>query len=113
VNDPTASGEPGGERCSLACSLSPAALTDRRAMTGRLIARAAAPGSLIDGGIRVRFVAGSGIDAELRALVALEAECRSFLTMIVITEGRHLTLDITGPPDAMPVIRELFAMTSS
>src|ERR1035441_10558565 len=69
-----------GEMCRLACSLSPDGLRERTEMIDRLLARGLDRLSPIPAGVRARFVSNAEIEAELRALVALEAECCEFLS---------------------------------
>lgn len=46
------------------------------------------------------------IEAELRRLVALEAECCAFLAFDLESTGDVLRLTVTGPALAQPLIRE-------
>jgi hypothetical protein len=41
--------------------------------------------------------------------VAAEAACCAFLTMTLTRAGDQLVLDVAGPPEARPIIAELFA----
>jgi hypothetical protein len=60
-------------------------------------------------GERLTFAASAAIEDELRAAIAAEARCCSFLTMELGGEGEDLVLYIRGPELARPVIAELFA----
>jgi hypothetical protein len=49
-----------------------------------------------------------GLEAELRALADAEARCCPFLTLAVVREAGRLHLDVSGPPDAAPLIAAMF-----
>lgn len=49
------------------------------------------------------------VRAELSSIVDAEAACCSFLELSVQPDGERLTLAISAPPDAMPVVRDLTA----
>jgi hypothetical protein len=55
------------------------------------------------------FPDDAGLEAELRALAAAEAECCRFLSIEVHRAGDSLELHVSGPPDARPIIDEMFA----
>jgi hypothetical protein len=63
----------------------------------------------IDGGERLTFVDTPEVERELRAAVAAEASCCSFLGMDLTRTRGTLVLEITGPELARQVIAELFA----
>ena len=93
----------------IACSLTAAAKRDRVAEIAG-IGRA----SLMDvatGGQEaiLRFRAGAGTRRRLAAIVAAEAECCPFLTMDLREERGVVTLTITAPPGAEPIVDELAA----
>jgi len=88
----------------ITCTLSPAdvpqRLADWQAVVGASEAQEPA-----DGGIRLRLP--SNIDvAAVAALAAAEQTCCRFFTFR-LTIGATTTLDITGPPDALPLIETL------
>jgi hypothetical protein len=58
------------------------------------------------GPVVLHFKADAATRAELRRIVAAEAECCAFLQM-TLTEGASLNLAIEGPTGAGPVIEEL------
>jgi DNA-binding transcriptional MerR regulator len=95
-----------GDGPGIACTLSSEAVVDRvddwQAMLGGATAR-----SVIDGGVRVRFAAGTEPDALVR-LAAAEQSCCRFFTFGVILDADGVALDVTGPPDARSVIDSLF-----
>jgi len=87
-----------------ACALPVAVLADRRRLNAELAARALHARELVPGGIRLRFPADAETERELRALVAAEAECCPFLELALGACGGALTLDVTGPVEARPLI---------
>jgi hypothetical protein len=94
----------------IACSLSPDAYADRASEIADLARRALlARSPLPGGGARLRFAAGPGVEAELDAIVAAEARCCPFLRLELRHAAGALELDVTGPPEAEPLIAELFA----
>ena len=87
----------------IACTLPVAEMPGRLALVDSLAAGALiAP---IAGGIRARFDAE--LEARVREFVALESQCCAFLRFEV-HDGEDVVLDVTGPPDAQPVIERLF-----
>jgi hypothetical protein len=60
-------------------------------------------------GERLVFADDPETEHELRAVIAAEASCCAFLRMDLTRAGDGLVLDIAGPRDARPIIRELFA----
>lgn len=93
----------------VACTLTPGEYRDRTTDYAELAARALRTREPIDGGQRLTFSAGDETERELRAAVAAEASCCSFLDMQLTPAGDALVLDITGPDTAQPIIAELFA----
>jgi hypothetical protein len=92
----------------IACSLPPADLRARRATIDELTLEALLARAPIVGGVRLTFAAGPGTEQSLRALIAAEAQCCSFLRMDLGHDDDVLTLDITGPGEAQPIIAEMF-----
>jgi len=93
----------------IACTLTPAQYQSRAADLSSLGERALRSREPTDRGERLTFEAGDEIERELRAAVAAEASCCSFLTMDLERHDDGLVLDISGPPEARPIIAELFA----
>ena len=58
------------------------------------------------------FAPGREITRHLQELVALEAECCTFLTLQLTTTADAVSLTITGPPEAQRQLAEIFAPTS-
>ena len=93
----------------IACTLNPAQLGDRIAELAALSRHALRSRSPISGGERLVFVPDAVTQERLRAAVAAEATCCSFLDMDLRAEPDALVLDVTGPAEAVPIIAELFA----
>jgi hypothetical protein len=60
-------------------------------------------------GERLTFADSPATERELRAAMAAEASCCSFLRMDLRRTDDGLVLDIAGPQDARRVIADLFA----
>jgi hypothetical protein len=93
----------------IACTLRPAEYSDRTAELAELADGALRSRTPITGGERLTFAPGATTEERLRAAVAAEASCCSFLHMDLRSEPEALVLDITGPVEAKPIIAELFA----
>lgn len=96
-------------RCQpLACTLSPDSFRDRKELIDTLLRRGLAEVTPVPGGVRARLAPGAEIEANLQALVDLEAECCTFLSMTLHLAPDEMVLEVTGPPGARPLIAELF-----
>ena len=93
----------------IACSLTPAEYESRARELSDLARRALVGREPIDGGERLAFHDVPAVERELAAAVVAEASCCSFLTLRLDRRDGALVLDVTGPPDARPIIAELFA----
>ena len=93
----------------IACSLSAADYRARIAGLSALSARALRSREPIDGGERLLFDDGDGVADALRAAVAAEAACCSFLSMTLARREDALVLEVAGPPEVRTLIAELFA----
>ena|SRR5438309_4348947 len=60
-------------------------------------------------GARLRFARDDAVAAALERLVAAERECCPFLELELSRARGELVLEASGPPEAVPVIEELFA----
>ncbi|MEM9521995.1 MAG: hypothetical protein AAGA37_21985 [Actinomycetota bacterium] len=88
-------------RIPIACTLTDAQAASQLDEWGELRARALAVES-ITGGVRVVLPVES--EAITRDLAAREAACCAFLTLAVERDDAELTLTITGPSEAQPII---------
>jgi hypothetical protein len=92
----------------IACTLNPAEMRGRGARVDALAADALLSREPIEGGLRHRFRADDAVEREVRELAALESRCCAFLTFAVSRERHAVVLDVTGAPDAQPVIEQFF-----
>ena len=93
----------------ITCTLRPSEYADRTAQLADLAAAALRSREPIAGGERLAFAPGAETELRLREAVAAEASCCSFLRMDLRSEPEALVLDMTGPPEAKPIIAALFA----
>jgi hypothetical protein len=95
----------------IACTLSPARVPGRLALIEGLARDALVDQEPIPGGVRSRFRAAA--ESRVRRLAGLESRCCAFLDFTIARDGEAIVLDITGPPEARPVIEQLFAMATT
>jgi len=93
----------------VACTLSPAARAVRGYDLAALAARALCSREPTPDGERLVFTDDPGTERALRAVIAAESACCAFLRMDLHRGAGGLVLEIAGPPDARPIIAELFA----
>ena len=93
----------------IACTLAPGRYQDRTGALSALAARALRSREQTPDGERLIFTGADDTERELRAVIAAESSCCSFLRMDLTRAGERLVLDIAGPADARPIIAELFA----
>jgi hypothetical protein len=91
----------------IACSLDAGQLAERKQRWRALGEHALISTERTDEVVRQRYRGGAAIEAELRDLVALEAECCPFLDLQVERVDAETWLEISGPPEAAQVIDEL------
>jgi hypothetical protein len=94
---------------AIMCTLSAGELGARGQRWGRLRDRATAEVAPTEAGLRLRFRADPGIEAELRELAALERECCSFADWTVTVDRGSVCLDITAEGEAVPAVQSMFA----
>lgn len=95
----------------IACTLGAAQQRDRMRVIDALVSDALIDQQPIDGGVRSTFHAYAGVEERLRQLIAAESRCCAFLSFDLNRIDGALALDITGAPEARPVIDELFAVS--
>lgn len=93
----------------IACTLSPAAMSDRRSFIAALAADGLIAREPTDSGLRMRLSGTADVERRVRELIAAESSCCSFLTFELERLDAELVLDISGPEDARPVIDLFFA----
>jgi len=91
-----------------ACALAPDKLRQRMGLIRALAADALLSQSPVPGGLRSRFRSDPGTQRRVRELVALEQRCCGFLRFEIAVEPDALVLEMTGPPEAQPVIERFF-----
>jgi hypothetical protein len=96
---------------TIACTLNPAQLRDRVAVIDSLASDALLGQENIAGGVRSRFRDTPDVEDRVRELVAAESSCCGFLSFDVGRRDGELRLEITGAPEARPVIDQFFAAT--
>ena len=94
----------------IACSLSAAEQGERRDAAQRLVAAALLDARVTDRGAMLRF--SGAAEPALRELIAAERECCPFLTFELSERGDGLSLAVSGPPEARPIVLELFGLAS-
>lgn len=95
---------------SIACTLTSEQKRERMSLIAGLAAEALVGHEPIDGGMRARFRNAPGIEQRVRDLAAAEAQCCASLRFEVHHHASAVLLDITGSPQAQPVIRAMFAL---
>jgi hypothetical protein len=93
----------------IACTLDAAEMRGRAAFIDSLVEDAVLDRRPIDGGLRTRFRAAPDVERRVHELVEAESRCCAFLSFAVGHDGDSLWLDITGAPEARPVIDQFFA----
>jgi hypothetical protein len=93
----------------IACSLSAAEMRERRTTIDAIAREALRTREPMDGGVRLTFTDGADTERALRDLIAAEAECCPFLRFDLDRDGDSMTLEVTAPEDAQPMLAELFA----
>jgi MerR family transcriptional regulator, copper efflux regulator len=93
----------------IACTLEPAQMRDRAASIDALLADALLDRRPIDGGVRITFRDAPDVERRVHDLIAAESHCCAFLTFAVGRERDAFRVDITGAPEARPVIDRFFA----
>ncbi len=94
----------------IACSLSGAKLIERRKTILDFVRAAAIETISLPQGYAYHFEPTSEVLAHLSRLVDLERQCCRFLTFRIICEAGNqpLCLEVTGPPEAKPLIADFF-----
>jgi hypothetical protein len=92
------------------CTLTESELRERRKTTLDSIREAAIDVTPIPEGYAYRFPLGAEMLSRLSHLVDLERQCCRFLTFKIVVEAgeQPIRLEVTGPPEAKPMIEDLF-----
>ena len=94
----------------IACSLSAAEQGKRRETARRLVAAAQLDARVTERGAVLRFAGAA--EPALRDLIAAERECCPFLTFELSQRRDELSLVVSGPAEARPIVLELFGLAS-
>jgi hypothetical protein len=92
----------------IACTLGADDMSARLGVIETLAADGLIDRTPTDGGVRVRLRDTPDIERRTRELIAAEARCCAFLNFDLRRVEDALVLDITGPPEARPVIEQFF-----
>jgi hypothetical protein len=111
------SSQPGpSARCSngpvdepVACTLGAADLAAQRRRWLALIDRAGAGRERVDDGVVLRFRHESGVENELRALAAVEAECCAWATWAVERADGEVVLHASARGEGVAALHGMFA----
>ena len=88
----------------IACTLSPADAAQRAGEWRRLAAAALVERERSPGRALLRFRDVDEVEPALRRLVEAERECCAFLDLRLGRDSDTLTLEISGPPQADPIL---------
>ena len=92
----------------IACTLTSAGLAAQAGRWERLIARALTGRTETPDGLRMSFRSGSGVEDELRRLVAVENDCCSWATWTVETVAGVPVLDVRSTGPGIATLHDLF-----
>jgi hypothetical protein len=92
----------------IACTLSADGMAARMQLIDALAADGLLRRTQTDAGLRVHLRDSPDIEERARQLIAAEASCCAFLTFDLGREADALVLDVSGPPEARPVIEMFF-----
>ena len=93
----------------IACTLTESELKERRRTVLNLIRDSAIDAASIPGGYSYRFRPSSEALSQLFNLVDLERQCCAFLTFKIVVEPQQpIALEVSGPPNAIDVVADLF-----
>ena len=93
----------------VACTLGAAERSDTLRRWDRLRRLAALTHRLTDDGVRVAFRDDAGVEAEVRALVAVEADCCAWATWSVTREDPLIVLEVRSTGSGIAALHALFA----
>ena len=88
----------------IACTLGAGARAERQAFVERLWHDALIAGESTDTGLRLRLRDDADVETRARELIAAEQDCCAFLTFELERQEDELVLQISGPPDARPIV---------
>jgi hypothetical protein len=93
----------------IACTLTESELQERRRTVLDAIRAKAIDVQAIADGYSYRFSSSPELLAQLTQLIELERQCCQFLTFkLIVVPGQPITLEVSGPTAAKPIIAEFF-----
>jgi hypothetical protein len=92
----------------VACTLTAAGLAAQAVRWRRLIARALTGRTETADGLRMSFRSGSGVEDELRRLVAVESECCSWAAWAVEADAGATVLDVRSAGPGVTALHGMF-----
>jgi len=94
----------------IACTLNDAEMRERRQTILDVFRNAALDVTSLPLGYAYHFAPTSEVLAQIVGLVDLERQCCPFLTftIIVAADNQAICLEVTGPPEAKPIIADFF-----
>ncbi len=93
----------------IACSLTPEEMAGRQEEARALARQALVGRQRSDGGVRLEYRHSEAVEAAVRDLVRRERECCPFLELEVGAGAGRLTVDISAPAEAAPVLDAIYA----
>jgi hypothetical protein len=96
------------ESIPLACSLTAGDQADRRLEFGSILGRGLLSREDTPRGIRLRFRMSPGLRQDLDDLTRREKECCPFFDFRIEANKDELELEVSGPPEARPLVEGLF-----
>ena len=66
-----------------------------------------------EGGVRLEFAHSEAIEAAVRELVRRERECCPFLTFGLGVGAGRLTVEVSGPGDAQPLLDAVYEQAAA
>ena len=92
----------------IVCTLSPSELQERKVTILASLRAALVSRTRIAGGFRYEFANHSTSFQDVSRMADLERQCCRFLSFDVIEGEKTVWLDVTGKPEALAVIEDLF-----
>jgi hypothetical protein len=90
------------------CTLTGPELAERRETILNAVRNVQVRRYRLANGCAYAFPAGSEMLEKLETLVALERQCCQFLTFNIVQTPNTIRLEVTGSPEAVAVIEEVF-----
>jgi|SRR2546425_10405162 len=92
----------------IVCTLSTAELQERKATILASVRNAELGRSRIPGGYRYEFANHSTTLRDVCRIVALERQCCRFLNFDLTENEKTIRLDVSGQPEALAIVEDLF-----